>query len=70
MTDRPGHPVVPSVAIQCNLLAVPPLQKLPRQEDPMHETITEAIAGDQEENDAAADLDTSFNITQEDNTTQ
>ena len=43
MTDRPS---VRSVAIQCNLLSVPSLQKLVREQDILRDSITESITSE------------------------
>ena len=59
MTPRP--PKMHSVAVQCNLLAVPPLQKL---ESVVSEASTESVTSDPEHEDT--DLDTSFKIIQDD----
>ena len=52
-----------SIGIQCNLLAAAPLQKLTSSETISAE---ESLSTDTEE----ADLDTSFQLTQEDTTTE
>ena len=63
MTHRPK---LVSVGIQCDLLAVPPLWKLVRGDDVPTEAIAEPITSDPED----TDLDTSFQIIQEDITTE
>ena len=63
MTDRPS---VRSVAIQYNLLAVPSLQKLVREQDISSDLIAESITSEPED----TDLDSSFQIIQEDTTTE
>jgi len=54
---------VQSIGVQCNLLAAPPLQKLKVQEDSDRHT------SDPEDTDLT-DLDTSFQLSQEDTTTE
>ena len=61
MTIMPQQDVL-SISIQCNLLAVPPLQKLKCKDD----IIEESLPSKAEE----TDLDTSFNFSQEDITTE
>ena len=63
MTDRPS---VRSVAIQCNLLAVPPLQKLVREQDIPSDSIAKSITSEPED----TDLNSSFQVIQEDTTTE
>jgi len=63
MTYRPK---LRSVGIQCDLLAVPPLRKLARGDDVPSEVVNEPITSDPED----TDLDTSFNIIQEEITTE
>ena len=43
MTDQPN---VRSVAIQCNLLAVPPPQNLVREQDILRDSIAESITSE------------------------
>ena len=54
-----------SVAVQCNLLAIPPLKKLGTISS---EPDTESVPSDPD--DDATDLDTSFHITQDDVSTE
>ena len=61
----PGMQSVRSIGVQCNLLAVPPLQKLSKAE----EEIDRQIISDSEDADVT-DLDTSFQTIQEDTTTE
>ena len=63
MNDQPN---VRSVAIQCNLLAVPPLQKLVRKQDILRDSNAKSITSEPED----TDLDSSFQIIQEDTTTE
>ena len=63
MTDRPD---LQSVAIQCDLLAAPPLRKLGMEHDIPSDSKAESIPSDPED----TDLDVSFHITQEDTTTE
>ena len=59
------HHELRSVAVQCNLLAIPPLKKL---ETISSEPDTESVPSDPD--DDATDLDTSFHITQDDVSTE
>jgi len=63
MTYRPK---LQSVGIQCDLFAVSPLRKLARGDDVPSEIINEPITSDPED----TDLYTSFNIIQEEITTE
>lgn len=56
---------VRSIGVQCNLLAAPSLQKLSKAE----EEIDQHIISDPEDADLT-DLDTSFQMSQEDTTTE
>ena len=63
MTDQPD---LRSIGIQCNLLEAPPLQKLETEQDYPSDSKAESITSDPED----TDLDTSFQIIQEDTTTE
>ena len=63
-TMTPNHELR-SVAVQCNLLAIPPLKKLGTISS---EPDTESVPSDPD--DDATDLDTSFHITQDDVSTE
>ena len=69
MTERPE---LRSVATQCNLLATPPFQKLVRAADVSHEAKAEEDVSDEAQTESITteaedtDLDTSFQIIQED----
>ena len=63
MTDRLS---VRSVAVQCDLLAVPPLQKLVREQNIPSDSKAESVASEPED----TDLDSSFQIIQDDTTTE
>ena len=73
MTERPE---LRSVATQCNLLAAPPLRKLVRAADASHEANAEEDVSDEAQTESITteaedtDLDTSFQIIQEDPTTE
>ena len=60
----PNKQAAHSIGIQCNLLSAPPLHKLTKAEDQQETDIS-----DQEDTDII-DLDTSFQISQEDTTTE
>ena len=57
---------VRSIGIQCNLLAVPPLKKLQCTDDIIEDIIEESLPSEVEE----TDLDNSFQLSQEDTTTE
>ena len=73
MTERPD---LRSVATQCNLLAAPPLWKLVREADASHEAKAEEDVSDEAQTESITseaedtDLDTSFQVIQEDPTTE
>ena len=58
-----AEPEMCSIGIQCNLLAIAPLQKRPMSESI---PVEESISTDNEE----ADLDTSYQLIEEDTTTE
>ena len=63
-------PGVDSIGVQCNLLAAPPLKKLSKVPNALEESFTtdpeDTDMGDHEE----TDLDSSFQTTQDDTTTE
>ena len=63
MTDRPSMRLV---GIQCNLLAVSPLQKLVREQDIPGDSKVESITSEPED----TDLNSSFQIIEEDTTAE
>ena len=63
MADQPD---LRSIGIQCNLLGAPPLQKLEMEQDYPSDSKAESITSDPED----TDLNTSFQIIQEDTTTE
>jgi len=61
-------PSVHSVEVQCNLLAAPPLKKLPKA---LSVVLDQSFTSDPEDTDMGeTDLDSLFQITQDDTTTE
>ena len=65
-TTSTGRPDLQSVAIQCDLLAAPPLRKLGKEQNVASDSKLKSISIDPED----TDLDASFHIIQEDTTTE
>ena len=63
MTERPD---LRSIAIQCDILAAPPLRKLGMEQDVPRDFKAESIPSNPED----TDIDASFHIIQEDTTTE